>query len=83
MRYGGSKTEEKIKWNLVISRGGKIDPIRWVSLARPKLGPGWAIKLLSRKKTGQIWPGPIWSGPARAEFFFCLENTIWPYRPGF
>ena len=45
-------------------RGGKIGPARWASPVRPKLGPGWAIKLLARKKPGQIWPGP-----ARPNFF--------------
>ena len=56
------------------SRGGKIGPARWASLVRPKLGPGWAIKLLARKKPGQIWPGPlwpspVWPGPTRSNFF--------------
>ena len=69
------------------NRGGKIGPTRWASSVRPKLGPGWAIKLLARKKSGQIWPGPvwpspIWPGPA-TPIFFCLENTIWPDRSGF
>ena len=69
--------------------GGKIGPARWASPVRPKLGPGWAIKLLARKKPGQIWPGPVWPspvwpGPARlARIFFCLEKTIWPDRPDF
>ena len=53
-----------------ITRGGKIDPTRWTSSVRPKLGPGWAIKLLAQKKPGQIWPGlvwpsPVWLDPAR------------------
>ena len=56
------------------ARGGKIGPTRWASPVRPKLGPGWAIKLLARKKSGQIWPRPN---------VFCLEKTIWPDRPGF
>ena len=73
----------------LILRGGKIGPARWASPVRPKLGPGWAIKFLARKKPGQIWPGPVWPslvwpGPARpARIFFCLEMTIWPNRPGF
>ena len=33
-------------------RGGKIGPTRWASPVRPELGPGWAIKLLARKKSG-------------------------------
>ena len=73
-------------------RGGKIGPTRWASPVSPKLGPGWAIKLLARKKSSQIWPGPVWPspvwpgparpGPARPNFF-CLEKTIWPDQPGF
>ena len=55
------------------ARGGKIGPTRWASLVRPKLGPGWAIKLLARKKPGQIWPSPVWPGPPE---FFCFEKTI-------
>ena len=66
------------------SRGGKIGPAGWASPVRPKLGPGWAIKFLARNKPGQIWPGPVWPGSARpSRFFFCLEMTIWPDRPGF
>ena len=44
-------------------RGGKIGPARWASPVRPKLGPGWAIKLLARKKPAKF-------GPARPNFFF-------------
>ena len=75
--------------DMLKSRGGKIGPTQWASPVRPKLGPGWAIKFLARKKPGQIWPGPVWPspvwpGPARpARIFFCLEKTIWPDRPGF
>ena len=36
----------------VYDRGVKIGPIRWASPIRPKLGSGWAIKLLARKKSG-------------------------------
>ena len=32
---------------LVIHRGGKIGPTQWASPSRPKLGPGWVIKLLA------------------------------------
>ena len=63
------------------SRGGKISPIRWVSPVRPKLGLGWAIKLLARKKPGQIWPGPIWpdmARPGQTEFFFALKRLFGP-----
>ena len=60
-------------------RGGKIGPIRWASSTLPKLGSSWAIKLLARKKSGQIWldpvwPSPIWSGPP--EFFFALKRLF-------
>ena len=44
-------------------RGGKIGLTRWASPVYPELGPGWAIKLLARKKQGQIWPGLIWPRP--------------------
>ena len=54
MGFGGMGCKEALD----MGRGGKIGPIRWASPARPKLGPGWAIKLLARKKLGQIWPGP-------------------------
>ena len=69
-------------WNffsmvLVSVRGSKIGPAQWASPVRPKLGPGWAIKLLAQKKPGQIWPGPA------RPIFFCLEKTIWPDRPDF
>ena len=43
----------------LLGRGGKIGPARWAGPVRPKLGPGWAIKFLARKKPGQIWPGPV------------------------
>ena len=67
-------------------RSGKIGPTWWASPVRPKLGPGWAIKLLARKKSGQIWPSPvwpspIWSGPTRpgpSEFFFALKRLFGP-----
>ena len=35
-------------------RGGKIGPTWWASPVHPELGPGWAIKLLAQKKSGQI-----------------------------
>ena len=74
-----------------MNRGGKIDPTRWASPVRPKLGPGWAIKLLARKKSGQIWPGPVfpgpvWPDPARPglpEFFFALKRQFGPTDPCF
>ena len=62
-------------------RGGKIGQTRWASPVRPKLGPGWAIKLLARKKSGQIWPGPVWPGPP--EFFFALKILFGPIGPIF
>ena len=37
-----------------LGRGSKIGPTRWTSLVRLKLGSGWVIKLLARKKSGQI-----------------------------
>ena len=52
-------------------RGGKIGLTRWASPARPELGPGWAIKLLIRTKSGQIWPDPIWPDPV-------WPGPIWP-----
>ena len=63
------------------NRGGKIGFARWTSPIRPKLGPGWAIKFLARKKSGQIWPGlvwpsPVWPGPARLNFFFALKRLF-------
>ena len=67
----------KHKRNEMSIRGGKIGPAWWASPVCPKLGPGWAIKFLARKKPGQIWPAP-----ARPNFF-CLEMTIWPDRPDF
>ena len=54
----------------LLSRGGKIGPARWASPIHPELGPGWAIKLLARKKLSKIWPSPIWLG------------SVWPTRPG-
>ena len=60
-------------------RGGKIGPIRWASPVRPELGRGWTIKLLVRKKSGQIWPGPTW--PAR--FFFTFKRLFGPTSPVF
>ena len=66
------------------ARGGKIGPTRWASPVRPKLGPGWAIKLLALKKPGQIWPGPVWPGPARpARIFFTLKRLFGPTGPVF
>ena len=38
---------------------GKIGPIRWASPVHLELGPDWVIKLLVKKKSGQILPGPI------------------------
>ena len=63
--------------DLLRTRGGKIGPIRWVIPVRPKLGPGWAIKLLAQKKSGQIWPGP--ARPAR---FFGRAGLLkfWPEK---
>ena len=68
------------------SRGGKIGPIRWASPIRSELGLGLTIKLLVRKKSGQIWPDPIWPSPVwfgPLEFFFCLGKTILPDQPDF
>ena len=78
----------------VNNRGGKIGPTRWASLVRPKLEPDWAIKLLARKKPGQIWlspvwpgpvwPSPVWPGPARpARIFFALKRPFSPTGPIF
>ena len=72
-----------------VIRGGKIGPTRWASPVRSKLGLGWAIKLLARKKPGQIWPGLVWPGsmwlgPARsARFFFALKRLFGPTGPVF
>ena len=72
-----------------ISRGGKIGPIRWASPVGPELGPGWAIKLLARKKSGQIWsgpirPGPIWPGSARStRIFFVFKKLFGLISPIF
>ena len=71
------------------SRGGKIGPVRWVSPVRSNLGQGWVIKFLTRKKLGQIWPGPvwpspIWPGPTRpARIFFCFERLFGSTGPVF
>ena len=70
-------------------RGGKIGPARWANPVHPELGPGWAIKLLARKKSGQIWPDPIWPGlvcpdPARpARIFFAFKRVFGPTSPVF
>ena len=67
-------------------RGGKIGPAPWASPVRPKLGPGWAIKLLARKKPGQIWPGPVWPSPVwpgPPEFFFAFKRLFGPTGPVF
>ena len=85
--------------NCIAIRGGKIGPTRWASPVRPKLGPGRAIKLLARKKSGQIWPGPVWPGPARygparpsmarygptlpVRIFFALKRLFVPTVPVF
>ena len=69
-----------------LTRGGKIGPARWASPVRPKLGPGWAIKFLARKKPGQIWPGPVWPSPVwpgPPEFFFALKRLFGPIGPVF
>ena len=76
-------------FSYIVLRGGKIGPARWASPVRPKLGPGWAIKFLARKKPGQIWPGPVWPspvwpGPARpARIFFALKCLFGPTGPVF
>ena len=70
-------------------RSGKIGPARWASTVRPKLGPGWAIKLLARKKPGQIWPdtvwpSPVWLGPARpTRILFALKRLFGQTGPVF
>ena len=69
---------------MVMSRGGKIGPTRWASLIRPKLGSGWAIKLLARKKLGQIWPGPVWPGLVRpVRIFFSFKRLFGLTSPVF
>ena len=84
-----SGTGRRCSDEAVIIRGGKIGPARWASPVRPKLGPGWAIKILARKKPGQIWPGPVWPspvwpGPVRsARFFFALKRLFGPTGPVF
>ena len=55
------------------TRGGKICPTRWASPVRPKLGPGWAIKLLARKKIGPNLARP---GPAWPNFFWPLKDYL-------
>ena len=70
----------------LVLRGGKIGPAQWASPIRPKLGPSWAIKLLTRKKPGQIWPGPVWPSPVwpdPPEFFFALKILFDPTSPVF
>ena len=74
-RFTGDPTVEILPAN----RGGKISPARWASPIGPKLGPGWAIKFLARKKSGQIWPGP--ARPAR--IFFTLKRLFGPTGPVF
>ena len=65
-------------------RGGKICSTRCASPIHPELGPGWAIKLLARKKSGQIWPVPIWPGPVwfdptqPARIFFAFKRQFGP-----
>ena len=51
------------KETFVATRGGKIGPTLWASPVHQELGSGWAIKLLTRKKPCQNFPGPIWSDP--------------------
>ena len=62
-------------------RGGKIGPARWASPVHPELGSGWAIKLLARKKSDQIWPGPIWLGPVWP--YPTRFDPVWPYTTRF
>ena len=70
-------------------RGGKIGPVRWASPIHPKLGPDWAIKLLARKKSGQIWPGPIWPCPVwpdltrSVRIFFVFKRLFGSISPVF
>ena len=66
--------EDRRRGDLI--RGGKIDPTRWASPVRPKLGLGWAIKLLARKKLGQIWPG-------QPNFIFTLKRLFASTGPVF
>ena len=68
--------------NNMTPRGGKIDPARWASPVSPKLGLGWAIKFLARKKSSQIWPGPVGPGPPEF-FFFALKRLFGPTGPIF
>ena len=89
--------KSKIKYNIIlgmsmkaqglgwpVSRGGKIGSTRWASPIHPELGPGWAIKLLARKKLGQIWPGPIWPDPTYQKFFFfTFKKLFGPTSPVF
>ena len=64
----------------VVNRGDKIGPTRWASPVHSELGSGWAVKLLARKKPGQIWPVPIWPGPARSARIF-LPSKGYLARP--
>ena len=69
---------------MLTRRGGKIDSIRWASSVCPELGPGWAIKLLVRKKSGQIWPGLVWPGLAQpVRIFFTFKWLFGPINPVF
>ena len=80
--------EERKKWAPSI-RGVKIGPTRWASPVHSELRPGWAIKLLARKKLGQIWPCPIWPSlvcpysarPVR--IFFVFKRLFGPASPVF
>ena len=69
---------------IVIIRGGKIGPARWASPVHPELGQGWAIKLLTQKKPGQIWSGNGMAqpGPARPNFF-AFKRLFGPTSPIF
>ena len=72
--------------HLVIHRDGKIGPAQWASPVHLELGPGWAIKLLAGKKSGQIWPSSIWPGPVwpdLPEFFFTFKRLFGPTSPVF
>ena len=70
-----------LKNSPLMSRGGKIGPTRWASPVRPELGPGWAIKILARKKPDQIWPGPMWPGPVWPSPNFLLPLKDYLARP--
>ena len=43
----------------IISRDENFGPVSWASPVHMELGLGWAVKLLIRKKSGQIWLGPV------------------------